>query len=348
MLNMKKFLATSLALSMVVGASALPSQALTKDELVAGVEYQLSTNNYSTDSMVANAYDTGNANYFTCNFHTDAEVEVDEDEETFTLTLYFANDENIEFFRSQISFAFMDPCEVEYNGTKYPGDVLASYDNLSAPQKRFEKTSTMVVMTNVTAGETYGCDVITVSGIPVEALEDDGLKFNYSTNSAFGGNPINMTQKLETGIVLDYEEVSDDEDPSDETPEYDLEENQGMDFGVQVENTNDPTYTVTIPEQFDLQIADGGASSNYTVAFEMDGYASVTVSAETKGELTSEDTEDTLAYTNSFATTTYTATGSQMGQISISAEDVKAVESGYYDGTVNFHFGFSTEGAESE
>ncbi len=368
MFTMKKFLATTLALSMMVGASAMPSYAITKDEFEMGVEYQLVSKEYSFTDLEAVFNSSNEIGFFHSVFSPKAEVLVNGADETFSLTIYVANDEDLGYStinETSDRFPNEGDCHlteglfpiayISYNDVNYYADVVSGLYNSTAPEVTFTKSTAdcqgfgSVVGVNIVAGQSYTCDVVTFKNIPLEALEEDLLNGYFGVNGKWQDS-LSTTSFYEfydfdLGIDFEYEVVPDDNEVPETPLEPIVEEKQvTISATKSVATAPAPDYEITIPETVvvpDL-VAGQDASVQYSVTVDLKDTKSVTVSSCTEGVLTSSDGGE-LPFTNSFTTETCTEGGLKYGKVTISAEDIAKATAGAYAGNVTFQFSFETE-----
>lgn len=212
-------------------------------------------------------------------------------------------------------------------------EYKADSDITTKPEKEFDTTAALF---GVNEGDVLPTQVITVT-LPRDVMDD--LEAGTISVSADVNVVMNSNQKFFIQVT-GLESAGGGQTPDEDT--------QDMQITADVkEAVSAPSYTVTVPSSVELGTlsAENNNAMVYAVnveAADLNGTLSVT--APGGGSLTSGG--NTLAFANDFGTQTVSAdtAGTKLsGEISISAENVKAAAAGNYTGTTTFSITYAAE-----
>ncbi len=247
-------------------------------------------------------------------FGAEADVTVSGDDAT--IKFYVANPIGVfgEFENGTLSTFTMT-----YDGANYEGSIEVKNEDAVY----FDKSS--AASFGIEAGNTYSCDTVTVT-VPVAAITQDKVDMS-ATVTAMG----NLTEF--DCEFLTFTAVNDD--AADDDAAGDVKE-VPVTATVEVNNT---TYTVTVPETVPFGTLSSAEDNTVNFAVEVEVNAgndnkAVQVSAEATGELAAGT--EAIAFTNSFGTQTFAATGTGNGTLTVLADAVAGIAAGEYAGTVSF------------
>lgn len=282
---------------------------------------------YTIDAVVAKQYYTPETNSM-CNGVFAAEGEVIISGDTATIKIYVANPTPAWDGKED---GILKDFVLNYDGQEYPGvTTIIGFENDNAPVKTFGQESSFF---GIEEGDKLACDEIVISDVPVAALQDDMIHL-----SAFVNLVMNSTQDFYMDFSYASSGSSDGSNSGDQTGGAGTQTHSVTVSATVVNSEYEGTdYIITIPSTIDVGSLSSSEDNthNYTVGVtEMGDMASVTVSSEASGTLT--DGTNTIAYTNTFNDKEFTATGSQMGAITVKASDVTSATEGDYTGTLEF------------
>ena len=255
------------------------------------------------------------------------EADVTLSDDTAELTFYVAYP--VPNFASQGTDGTIKDVVMTFDGNTYTGES----DITTKAVKTFDTAGAMF---GINAGDELTTQAVTVD-LPRSAVEsfDDGI-----ATSAYVNIVMNTTQNF-YAKVTDLKKVNNGSDTGNTTTD-----SKDMEITADVEKViSQPSYTVTVPESAAMgtlsRDKDNKVKYDVTVtASDLNGTLSVTTPAA--GELMSGSNK--LAFANSFGTqqiTEDTENGKLTGELSVSAEAVKAATAGNYTGTTTFTISYA-------
>lgn len=340
MFKLKKSLASALALSMM--CSALPFQSS------AEAIYSTEEGYYEMDSMVAYQYRGGTGtltddNYSMCNGVFASEAEVIISGSTATIYLYVANPTPGTW--GGLSDGILNDFVLTYGGVEYPGTTTSigmlsdGSVNPKAAVKLFMQDSSFF---GITAGDKLACDTIEIPNVPVAALEEEVFHLTAYINLVMGSTQdFYLVPEYVAGGPGEVPAPSDPTDPEDPTTGYEVEKQVAITATVSASEENAPSYAITIPTDVALGDISSEADTtiNYSIGLDLGDHEEISISVANSGTLTSGS--ETLAYTNTLNTTTYTANSTATGQLTIAQAAGAEAAEGDYTGTLTFSFTIS-------
>lgn len=250
------------------------------------------------------------------------EADVTLSDDTAELTFYVAYP--VPNFADQGADGTIKDVVMTLDGTTYTGES----DLTTKAVKTFDTDGNMF---GITAGDELTTQAVTVD-LPRSAV--DSFEEGIAT-SAYVNIVMNTTQNF-YAKVTDLTKANSGSDTGNTTTD-----SKEMEITANIEKKiSEPAYTVTVPESAAMgtlnRDKDNKVKYDVTVtATDLNGILSVTT--PTAGELTSGSNK--LAFANSFGTqqiTEDTTAGKLSGELSVSADAVKAAAAGNYTGTTTF------------
>lgn len=281
---------------------------------------------YTGEIHFLNANGSGNNSMCDPIFVHEADVELTAD--SAELTFYVAYP--IPSFPDQGADGTVTDVVFTVDGEEYK----AESDIATKPQKEFDTTATLF---GIKAGDVLPTQVLTVE-LPRDVLDD----LEAGTVSARGHVNVVMNSTQNFFVkVTDLQATGGTQEPGDES-----QNTQDMEITADVkEVVSEPEYTVTVPSS----VAMGTLSveknnvSGYKVNVKADNLdGALTIAAPESGSLTSDD--NALKFTNSFGSQKVTAdtAGTELsGQLTVTADAVKAAAAGNYTGTTTFTISYA-------